>query len=149
MEPIVCELANGHTLKLVARYWWPVPTFEEMAARDWPDPYFAIRVYCTEDTLPKRLRWSHEFSEERDFDSTRIEQIWEWAKDLAAGRAIYDYDSIEEFIADFADNLAHLSDGGEDAVEHVHALPALTAPAWFDQFDDSIFNDQDDDERSG
>ncbi|MGH7979014.1 MAG: hypothetical protein ACREE6_06525, partial [Limisphaerales bacterium] len=67
LEPIACQLANGHDLKIVARMWSRWRTYEEWVAGYTPEPYFAIRVYCTEGTLPKRLIWVEEYSGETDF----------------------------------------------------------------------------------
>ena len=149
LEPISCELANGHTLKLAARLWQRWRTYEDWIADVWPEPYFAIRLYCTENALPKRLVWTEEFREQLDFDAGRIPEIWQWLEEFTASRAIFNYDTLDEFVEELAERLAQFSAGGEDTVEHLQELPWLSAPDWFDRVDDSVFTDQNDAETDG
>jgi hypothetical protein len=140
-EPIVFKLANGHDVKIVARVWPAWRSYEEWAAGVWPDPYFGIRIYCTEGSLPKRLVWIEEFREHRDFNLTSAHSIWHWLTELTASRMVFDFDDFREFLDHVTEGIAHLSTHEHDAVEHFEELPRLTAPDWFDRIDDSVFND--------
>ncbi|MFN7139507.1 MAG: hypothetical protein ACK4UN_09220, partial [Limisphaerales bacterium] len=44
-QVISCELANGHTVKIVAADWSRWRTYEEWASNIRPEPYFALRIY--------------------------------------------------------------------------------------------------------
>lgn len=143
-QPIVCQLANGHAIKIAAGLWSRWRTYEEWAFRLTPQPYFAIRIYCTEDTLPKRLAWVEEFCEESDFSGHAFDEIWQWLAELSNGRAIFDFDSVHELLDYISDGIIELSVSDVDAVDHLRRLPQISDPDAFDKVDDSIFNDQND-----
>lgn len=144
LEPICCDLANGHAVKIEARLWPQWRSFEEWAAGVWPEPYFGIRIYCTQDTLPKRLSWVEEFRDGLDFDVRRIHEIWQWLNELTRCRTVFEFDGFDDFVHHVSEGLADISSHEMDATEHYEQLPGLTAPQWFDHIDDSIFNDQND-----
>jgi hypothetical protein len=141
-DPIVCELANGHTVKIVAALWSRWRTHEEWSAGIRPEPYFAIRFYCTETTLPKRLVWIEEFVEDADFFATNFEEIWQWFTELCASRAIFAFDDFYEFLDYVSEGVIQFSTPEPDAVEHIKHLSEITDPEAFDKVDDSMFNDQ-------
>jgi hypothetical protein len=143
-DPIVCELANGHTVKIVAALWSRWRTYEEWSAGVRPEPYFAIRIYCTETTLPKRLAWIEEYTEEADFPVSNFDEIWQWLTELCASREVFDFDDFREFMDHVSDGIIRFSTPEPDAVEHIEHLAELTDPEAFDKVDDSVFNDQND-----
>jgi len=143
-EPVTCELANGHLLKVEARLWHRPASYEDWCAGIVPEPYYAIRFYSTELHHHRRLVWFDELREDLDFDPSRIHEIWDWLARCIATREIFVYDSATDFVTEAAERFALISAGGEDLLDHVQALPALTAPAWFDRVDDSIYTDQQD-----
>ncbi len=142
LEPILAKLANGHVVRFEARFWQQWRSYEDWAANVWPDPYFAIRVYCTEDTLPKRMVWREEISHLQDFDLSHIADIWEWLRELANSRAIFEFDQFDDLLHHVVEGVGHLSAQEPDATEHYAHLPGLTAPHDFDRVDDSIYTDQ-------
>jgi hypothetical protein len=144
VEPIECELANGHAVKIEARLWQRVANIEDWAAGILPEPYFAIRLYCTEGTLPRRLAWLDEFRNEADFALVDFPGIWEAIEQLTSSRQFYDFDSFWEFAEHLGDLMQQYLSIEVDAVEHYADLPLLTAPQWFDRYDDSVYNDQND-----
>lgn len=146
LEPILAELASGHALKLEARHWRSKPTVEELTSGRRPEPYFAIRIYCTENALPKRLLWSEELRDGTDFDVSRIAEIWEWLGELAGSRTMFEFDEFDDFLHHVIDGICQLSAQEPDATEHYQYLPGLTAPHAFDRVDDSIYTDQHDGE---
>jgi hypothetical protein len=143
-EAIVCELANGHSIKIAAALWSRWRTYEEWAANVKPEPYFAIRIYSTEDTLPKRMVWVEEFCEETDFHIHAFEKIWQWLGELCKSREIFVFDDLNEFLDHVSDGIIQYSTAESDAVEHIKHLPEITDPEAFDKVDDSLFNDQND-----
>lgn len=149
LEPICFELANGHTVKIEARFWPGWQYYEDWISGLRPEPYFAIRVYCTQDTLPKRLTRVEEFRGDIDFCLTSIWDIWLWIGEFTSGRGMFDFDSFEDFSQYLSESIARLSANEPDADEHYRQLSQLTAPQWFDRIDDSIFNDQNDSGHHG
>jgi hypothetical protein len=141
LKPIACELANGHTLKIKANYWIPWGV-EELMSGIRPMAYFSIRVYCTENCLPKRLHRCEEFRAGVDFHILNICDIWQWLLKLTQSRAIFDYDDFDVFVYDLADYMGRNFTAESDTVSHFEDLAWISAPKWFDRVDDSIFNDQ-------
>jgi len=144
LEAIVCQLANGHAIKIAAGLWSRWRTQEERVAGITPEPYFAIRVYCTEDTLPKRMAWVEEFCEETDFHLRDFEKIWQWLGDLCQSREVFAFDDLTEFLDHVSDSIIQFTTAEPDAVEHIEHLPEITNPEAFDKVDDSLYNDQND-----
>ena len=141
------QLANGNNVKVVFAKFW-----ERIRYQDWregarPAQYYAIKVYSTEDTLPRCMAIQCEFRGGKDFALPAVPKLWEWLGDLLDNRGYVKYDDVGEFIEELAANMAELSDAGEDAVEHIEHFPEMTAPAEFDKVDDSVFNDQNDSEH--
>lgn len=140
-EPIECELVNGHALKINANYWMPWG-IEDLMSGIPPRAYFSIRVYCTENSLPKRLRRCEEFRAGVDFHILNIGEIWQWLLTHTQGRTIFDYDDFDVFVYALADYMGRNFTAESDTVSHFEDLAWISAPKWFDRVDDSIFNDQ-------
>ena len=140
-SPITCQLANGHTLVIHAGYRleWRV---ENLIGGITPTEVFSIRIYSTEDSLPKRLHLCEEFRAGFDFHVASILEIWSWLLSLTQSRAIFVYDTLEGFLTDVTDFFARNNIEEPDAFDHLETLAWLSAPKWFDRTDDSIFNDQ-------
>lgn len=141
-EPCEFQLANGNNVKVVFAKFW-----ERIRYQDWregarPAQYYAIKVYSTEDILPRRMAIHCEFRHGNDFPLTAIPKIWDWIEWLMEPRRLAEFDSLAEFIDALAEEMNRLSDEGEDAVEHIDHLPQLADPKAFDHEDDSIYNDQ-------
>jgi hypothetical protein len=144
LDAIACQLANGHAVKLAAGLWSRWRTHEEWVSGITPEPYFAIRVYCTEDTLPKRMVWAEEFCVETDFHLRDFEKIWQWLGELCQSRQVFEFDDLTGFLDHLCDELIRFSTAESDAVEHIKHLPEISDPEAFDKVDDSVFNDQND-----
>ena len=70
-----------------------------------------------------------------------------WSKSASISKHIK-YDWLDEFVDDFAEQSAEITETKEDAVEHITHLPELSDPEAFDHdVDDSIYNDQNDVEK--
>lgn len=142
-EPIVCELANGHIVRIVGDCWSckrSISTFP-------PSPCISIRVYCTEGTLPSRFECVAEYVEEVDFPSHCADLLWRWLADFCSSREIYEFDGIAEFLDAVDEGLLDVVTPEPDAAEHFDHLPEISWPEFFDRVDDSIYNDQNDDAR--
>jgi hypothetical protein len=148
LEPIVCELANGHDIKIQAQLWSRWRTYEEWVSGIKPEPYFAIRVYCTENSLPKRMVWVEEYCAESDFPKDYFDEIWQWLINLCGGREIFDFDDLDEFLDHLSDAILQFTMLESDAVEHFKHLPEISKPEDFDKVDDSDFNDQNENENN-
>jgi hypothetical protein len=142
-EAICFELANGHNVKLHAKVW-PGQDYEDWISNNPTAPYFAIRIYSTENTNPRRLAYVDEFCEGADFAQHDFEEIWQWLTEFCRSRDVYEFDELEEFIDHVADSLVERFTSDMDAVDHIKHLPEICSPEAFDKVDDSIFNDQND-----
>jgi hypothetical protein len=149
LDPFEFQLANGHNVKIVyARFW------ERIRYQDWregarPAKYRAIKVYCTEDTLPRSMAIHCEFRAGKEFALPTVPKIWDWLDELIQSRRFAEFDAVTEFIDELADQLIALSYAGGDAVEHFDHLSEISQPEFFDKVDDSLFNDQSDSETTG
>jgi len=141
-DPFEFELVNGHNVKIVFAKFW-----ERIRYQDWregarPAQYRAIKIYCTEDTLPRKMAIHCEFRAGKEFILPAVPKIWDWLEELVMSRQFAQFDSVTEFIDELAEQLTLYSDAGEDAVEHVQHLAEINVPEAFDHVDDSVFNDQ-------
>ncbi len=142
LEPCEFQLANGNNVKVVFAKFW-----ERIGYRDWregarPAQYYAIKVYSTEDILPRKMAVHSEFRGGTDFAHAAVPKVWDWLDRLMEPRRLAEFDSLAEFIDDLAEEMYRLSDEGEDAVEHIDHLSQIADPKAFDHEDDSIYNDQ-------
>jgi len=141
-EPIEFQLANGNDVKVVFAEFW-----ERIRHHDWregarPSQYYAIKVYSTEDILPRRMAVHCEFRGGKDFALCAVPKIWDWLDRLMEPRRLAEFDTLADFIDDLAEEMNHLSDEGEDAAEHIEHLPEIADTKAFDREDDSLYNDQ-------
>jgi hypothetical protein len=142
LEPIIFELANGHSVRIEARLWSRWRTLEEWVSEIRPEPYFAIRLYSTEGQLPKRMVWMEEFCEETDFQEHDFESIWQWLVLLCTSREVFDFDDFPGFLDHVTDTIIQFSTAEPDAVQYIERLSEFTDPDAFDRSDDSLYNDQ-------
>ena len=139
-----CEfrLANGNDVKVVfARFW------ERIRFQDWregarPSQYYAVKVYSTEDTIPRCMAIHCEFRAGKDFDLSAVSKVWEWLARVVDEREFIKYDWLDEFIQELAEMMGEFSDADEDAVDHIEHLAEMSLPDAFDRVDDSVFTDQ-------
>jgi hypothetical protein len=141
-DPFEFELANGNNVRIVfGKFWFDV--IDTRRGKRLTQKY-AVRIYSNEDVLSNHMALQHEFRADFDFGLTKVPEIWDWLEQLIATRTYLIYDSLDDFILEFAEHINQSLDAGEDAVEHLQHLPELTMPAAFDKVDDSIFTDQND-----
>jgi hypothetical protein len=142
-EPFEFELANGNKVKIVFAQFWETADTAGFSNYDPVDKYFAIKVYSNEDWRVNRMAVCYVFRAGYEFGGTVVPIIWEWLGKLVETREYIKYDWLDEFVDDFAAQIAEFTETEEDAVEHFVHLPELTAPEAFDHdVDDSIYNDQ-------
>ena len=146
-EPFEFQLANGNNVKIFFAQFWEAYSDSDRAGLTKPQKYFAIKVYSNEDRLVNRMAINYVFRANHEFGLMTVPKIWTWLEELIEQRGHIQYDSMEEFVGDFADQIALLADIEEDAVEHIEHLPEITDPEAFDKVDDSVFNDQNDSEN--
>ena len=94
------------------------------------------------DSLTGRLEFAFELRPGADFDADALASAWKWLEDIVSSRQIYDYESLDDLIADFVAELDKRAASEPDAVEHLEKLPDMQIPELFDHIDDSVFTDQ-------
>lgn len=147
-EPVEFELCNGNQVKVAVGPFWDRLTDEDRRVGVKPSQYLAIRVYSTEDVLPRSLALQWEFRGGAEFSVETIPKVWLWLRVLVESREYRDFDWFEDFLAAFGEQISYLS-GEEDAVEHIERLSEVVRPEAFDRVDDSIFNDQNEPDAPG
>ena len=146
-DPCEFELAKGNSVKIVFAHFWERLTDSDRQLGAKPGQYYAIRIYSNEDLLSSHMILQYELRDKYEFDTAQVEIIWEWLLSLVENRGNIVYDGLEEFVDDFSHQISEISN--EDAVEHFIHLPEITDPESFDKVDDSVFNDQNENEKGG
>lgn len=141
-DPVEFELANGNRVKIAFAKFWERLTDLARRAGEQPGQFYAIRVYSSEGELSNQMTVQFEFRANHEFGLVVVPRIWEWLESLTENRGHLKYDTFDDFIEEFGEQIALLSDSAEDAVEHFQHLPEVTDPESFDKVDDSVFNDQ-------
>jgi len=144
-DPCEFQLATGNTVKIVFAHFWERLTDSDRQLGAKPGQYFAIRIYSNEDVLSNHTTLQYELRDKYEFDTAQVENIWEWLQSLVENRGHILYDGLEDFVDDFAQQISEMLD--EDAVQHFERLPQISDPESFDKMDDSVFNDQNQNER--
>ena len=146
VEPVVFQLLTGHEVKVVADLCYEALDKSELPVGHTPRRLYAIRIYSTEDTLPRKMEEHHELRPFHEYDPAALAAIWEWLKDHVGSRAGKEHETLSDFLEVLVENMEILSIAEDDAVEHYKHLPEMTFPEAFDRIDDSYFNDQNDKE---
>jgi hypothetical protein len=145
-DPVEFELANGNKVRIAFGKFWERLTDLARFAGDKPGQFYAIRIYSNEGVLSNQMTVQSEFRARHEFGFVALPQIWEWLESLTENRGHLKFDTFEEFVEEFAEQISILTDSDEDAVEHFRHLPEITDPESFDKVDDSVFNDQNENE---
>jgi hypothetical protein len=127
-QAIKFELANGHQVKVCAGYFTDKPTVEELQRHQYPGELFAIRVYSTEHNLKGRFQLCDEFRDGDDFRQAQLPNIWRWLKKLTESREIYEYDGLDDFLEDFGETIATISEEGTDLSEFMEPHAEVWEP---------------------
>lgn len=143
-EPVEFELLSGHPVRVVAGRFWEKISDSDRRRGYLPKQYDAIRIYCTEDTIPRRMTQQFEMLPQHEFDPSAVAAIWACLQEHVANRNFRDHDSLEDFMVWFSEIADKLSSSAEDMADHIQHLPELCDPESFDRVDDSVFNDQND-----
>ena len=147
-EPWEFQLANGNHVRIIFAKF-----SEKIRRQDWregarPSQYYAIKIYSDEETQSRHMAVQSEFRGGKDFSFSAVQKIWDWLAELLQSRRLAEYDTLAEFIDEFAEEMNCATDAGEDVFEHLQKLPQLADPKLFDQdVDDSIYNDQNEPEQ--
>ncbi|HWB02795.1 MAG TPA: hypothetical protein VG796_07195 [Verrucomicrobiales bacterium] len=142
---LFCHLANGHWVEFACQRYWMAPSTAAAKKGQQAVEVEAVRIFSNEEPGSGNGKLIHEFRQGPEFHPAALGPAWEWLRDLLRSRRLYDYDSLEELLTDFADILA--TSAAETAVLHYERLPELTFPELFDRWDDSLTNDQTETER--
>jgi hypothetical protein len=144
LEAIRCRLANGHRVVFMCQKFWIQPTAEDRREGQAATELQALRIYSNGELGSQRTRLAYEFRLGKDFELDGLQPFWAWLRELIESRALYDYDTLDDLMADFALELEKAAVEQDNAVSHYEHLPELTIPSLFDHWDDSFSNDQED-----
>ena len=144
LEPIHCRLANGHRVVFMCQKFWVQPSIEDRREGQQATEVQALRVYSNSEPGAQRTSLSYEFRLGKDFELDGLRPSWQWMRELIESRALYDYDTLDDLMTDFALELEKAAVNSDNAVEHYEHLPEMTVPSLFDHWDDSFISDQDD-----
>ena len=149
LEAIHCRLANGHKVVFMCEKFWIQPTAEDRREGQSATELQALRIYTNGELGAQRTRLAYEFRLGKDFELDGLQPSWAWLRELIESRALYDYDTLDDLMTDFALELEKAAVEGDNAVSHYEHLPELTLPYDFDHWDDSLANDQEDKNTNG
>jgi hypothetical protein len=141
-DPIGFELANGHEVRVEAGEFWQKLDAEDIRRGVIAEKVYSIRIYCTEDTLPKRQMLCEELRDGHEFTRSSTSEILEALKEHISSRDFLEHDEFLDFLDWFLEMAEEKWGVPEDAVEHLGRLPKVSDPEAFDRTDDSIFTDQ-------
>jgi hypothetical protein len=141
-DPIIVRLVNGHNVKIAVGRFWEIPTPEDRALGAQPHSYNAMRIYCSEGTLPLRMVQQEELREGLEYEPPLLGDIWNWLVEHTSSREWREHDSFDGFLETFTEAIERITATADDAVSHLEHLPEMVEPEAFDRVDDSVFNDQ-------
>lgn len=144
LEPIHCRLANGHKVVFMCQKFWVQPIAEDRREGQTATELQALRIYSNGEPGSQRTRLMYEFRLGKDFELAGLRPSWAWLRELIGSRALYDYETLDDLMTDFALELEKAAVEDDNAVSHYEHLPELTLPYEFDHWDDSVCNDQED-----
>lgn len=139
LAPIMMELGCGHRVMFALMGCAIIETYEDANWQPWE--YSAISVYVAGDQYDNRLRKCFELREGIEFERSNVADHWLWLEELAASRHVFDFDDVNDLIEYFCEHIAQ-NYAIEDMASHFRRLPGLYIPSIFDQWDDSLSNDQ-------
>jgi hypothetical protein len=132
-EPVIFDLAKGAKVRVAIGKYWEQISATDRALGIQPTLYLAIRIYSDEDTYPRRLTHHDEFRAKHDFDPSVLQRLHLWLADLAVSRHRFVYDSVEDFLEEFATRMDEFSAMGEDLADRFHkTLGTKTPPPYED-----------------
>ena len=132
-EPVTFDLAKGANVRVAIGKYWEQISATDRALGVQPTLYLAIRIYSDEDTYPRRLIHHDEFRAEHDFDPSALQRLHLWLADLAVSRHRFVYDSVEDFLEEFATRMDEFSAMGDDLADRFHkTLGTKTPPPYVD-----------------
>jgi hypothetical protein len=132
-EPVTFDLAKGTKVRVAIGKYWEQISATDRALGIQPTLYLAIRIYSDEDTYPRRLTHHDEFRAKHDFAPSVLQRLHLWLADLAVSRHRFVYDSVEDFLEEFATSMDEFSAMGEDLADRFHkTLGTKTPPPYED-----------------
>lgn len=119
-DPVMFDLAKGTKVRVEFAKFLEKISVKDRALGAVPTPYFAIRVYSDEDTYPSRIELHTEFRSGTDFIQCAVFRLQIWLRDLAVSRHRLAYDSVEDFLEEFAERMDEFGSMGDDMADHVY-----------------------------
>jgi hypothetical protein len=145
LDPIRFDLACGTMVGVRIGWFWTKVSPEDWQRGVRPARFHALRIYCDDgDPMLRRLRRVDEWREGKEYEGRFSESLWLWLLHHAHSRERMEHEDLDDFCHVLADAADRIQAEDEDMVEHLRNLASLTQPEVFDQYDDSIFNDQED-----
>lgn len=127
-EPVTFDLAKGTKVRVAIGKYWEQISATDRALGIQPTLYLAIRIYSDEDTYPRRLTHHDEFRAKHDFAPSVLQRLHLWLADLAVSRHRFVYDSVEDFLEEFATSMDEFSAMGEDLADRFHKTLGTKTP---------------------
>lgn len=141
---IVAELASGAKVRVRAGKFTENIDYSACIEPPQPRKVFEIRIYSTEDSRFGRWRNVYTFQAGRDFQLHNLPPAWERISKLAGSRDFFDYDSVDEFVADTDAILSRTLYVNEDAFDHYAGTRPILYRPDVDLDDDAIYTDAED-----
>lgn len=113
------KTTSGHHVRVMMGYFWEELTDSDKLFGYKPKQFHAIRVYSTEDTLPRRLELRHEYLANKDYQPGIEADLKMWLVSIMNDKRHGDYDSVEDFLTDLADSFERLAAEAGDLIHHL------------------------------
>ena len=141
-DPIEFELANGHEVRVEAGEFWQKLDAEDIRRGVIAEKVYSIRLYCSEDTFPKRHKLRDELRNGYEFTRSSTPEILDALKEHISSRDFLEHDECIDFLDWFLEMAEEKWGVPVDAADHLGRLSKISDPEAFDRTDDSIFTDQ-------
>ena len=104
VDSVEFQLVNGHDVRIAVGEFWEKLGPLALHLRYKPLKRFAIRVYCSEGTLPLRQKLAHQLNDGKEFTRVSVPEIFKALREHVASG---DYREHDEFV-DFLDWLLEM-----------------------------------------
>lgn len=118
LDPVEFRLANGNKVRVVfGNFWTKIAPFDFIHGY-MPSQFYGVRIYSNESTFSERYTLQYELRAPHDFFMEVSPLACEWIDEMVHSRRMMDFDSIEDFVTAFAEELTILYAIVNDAVQY-------------------------------
>jgi hypothetical protein len=116
VDSVEFQLVNGHDVRIAVGEFWE--KLDPGGSRyGFPKKLFAIRVYCSEGTLPFRHKLVHSLKDEREFTRSSVPEIFEALRQHISSNDYREHDELYDFLEWFLEMVEEKWGIPEDTVE--------------------------------